>query len=105
LWYLGETERANTLMADALALAHDADHAFSLASTHEHAAILHQLSDEPPLTLEHAATALDMARAQGFAHHVAIAHILWGWSRAALGGTTEGLDEIAPAVASGETAG
>jgi predicted ATPase len=46
------------------------------------------------VTLDHAATALEMARARGFTHHVAIAQILWGWSQAALGGTAEGLDEL-----------
>ena len=35
-----------------------------------------------------------MARAQGFGPQVAIAELLWGWSRAALGGTAEGLDEL-----------
>jgi predicted ATPase len=94
LWYLGETERASALMADAFALAQDADHAYSLASAHEQAAILHQLRDEPTVTLDHAAAALEMARAAGFTHHVAIAQILWGWSRAAMGGTAEGLDEL-----------
>jgi DNA-binding winged helix-turn-helix (wHTH) protein/predicted ATPase len=94
LWYLGETERASALMADAFALAQDADHAYSLASAHEQAAILHQLRDEPAVTLDHAAAALEMARARGFAHQVAIAQVLWGWSRATMGGTAEGLDEL-----------
>jgi DNA-binding winged helix-turn-helix (wHTH) protein/predicted ATPase len=93
-WYLGETERASSLMADAFALARDADHTFSLASAHEQAAVLHQLRDEPTVVLDHAATALEMARAQGFGPQVAIAQILWGWSQAALGGTAEGLDEL-----------
>jgi predicted ATPase len=81
-------------MADAFALAQDADHTFSLASAHEQAAILHQLCDEPTVALDHATTALDMARAQGFAPQVAIAQILRGWSRAAVGDTSEGIDEL-----------
>jgi adenylate cyclase len=81
-------------MADAFALAEDADHTFSLASAHEQAAILHQLRDEPAVALDHAATALDMARAQGFAPQVAIARILRGWARAALGEASEGIDEL-----------
>ncbi len=93
-WYLGETGRASALMADAFALAQDADHTFSLASAHEQAAILHQLCDEPTVALDHATTALDMARAQGFAPQVAIAQILRGWSRAAVGDTSEGIDEL-----------
>ncbi len=93
-WYLGESERATSLMADALALAHDADHTFSLASAHEQAAVLHQLRDEPELVLDHAGTALELARAQGFTPQVAIAQVLWGWSRAAQGGTAEGVDDL-----------
>ena len=92
--YLGETERASALMADAFALAQDADHTFSLASAHEQAAVLHQLRDEPAVALDHAATALDMARAQGFAPQVAIAQVLRGWARAALGETSDGIDEL-----------
>lgn len=53
------------LDTDAFALARDADHTFSLASAHEQAAVLHQLRDEPTVVLDHAATALEMARAQG----------------------------------------
>jgi hypothetical protein len=55
---------------------------------------LWELSRRHTVALDHAATALETARARGFAHHVAIAQILWGWSRAALGETAEGLDEL-----------
>jgi DNA-binding winged helix-turn-helix (wHTH) protein len=65
-WCLGETERANALMAEAFALAHDSDHMFSLASAHEQAAILHQLSEQPTVALDHAATALELGTRPGF---------------------------------------
>jgi tetratricopeptide (TPR) repeat protein len=65
-WCLWETERANALMAEAFALAHDSDHMFSLASAHEQAAILHQLSEQPAVALDHAATALELGTRPGF---------------------------------------
>jgi DNA-binding winged helix-turn-helix (wHTH) protein/predicted ATPase len=104
-WYLGETERASDLMADALALAHDADHTFSLASAHEQAAVLHQLRDEPTVVQDHAGTALELARSQGFAPRVAIAQILWGWSRAAQGRTAAGVDELRTGIEAYRTTG
>lgn len=84
------------LDTDAFALARDADHTFSLASAHEQAAVLHQLRDEPTVVLDHAATALEMARAQGFGPQVAIAQILWGWSHAALGEPQKASTSCAP---------
>jgi DNA-binding winged helix-turn-helix (wHTH) protein/predicted ATPase len=93
-WCLGETEQATTLMAQALDLARDADHAFSLSNAHEQAAVLDQLRGEPGDVAEHASAAIELARAQGLAPRVATAQILRGWAMAAQGRTASGLDEL-----------
>jgi tetratricopeptide (TPR) repeat protein len=93
-WYLGETGRATDLMAGGLALARDADHTFSLATAYEQAATLHQLLGEPAVVEDHATRALELARSQGFPPRIAIAQIMLGWSWAAEGRTTTGLDQL-----------
>jgi DNA-binding winged helix-turn-helix (wHTH) protein/predicted ATPase len=93
-WYLGDPARSSDLMARALDLARDADHTFSLANALEQAAILHQLRGDAAVVEDHAATALELARSQGFALRVAIAQILRGWARTAQGRTAVGVEEL-----------
>jgi predicted ATPase len=71
LWYLGYPDQALQRSHEALTLARELAHPFSLVGALFFAAWLHQLRREWPLTHERAEAARALSAEQGFAHFVA----------------------------------
>lgn len=98
LWFLGYPERALAMIRQALELAGDLAHSFSLSHAHEHAAYLHQYRLEPRPVLTHAEATLRLATEQGYPYRRATGTMLHGWAVAAedvpagLGDLTRGLE-------------
>ena len=66
LWLLGYPEQALARVHDALALAHELSHLFSLASARWWAALVYQLHRDVPAVHEHAEAAVALSNEQGF---------------------------------------
>jgi predicted ATPase len=94
LWYLGYPDQAMESMQEALALARELSHPFSLASALDHAAWLHQYRREERLTQEQAEADIVLSREQGFSFFLAHGTILHGWALAAQGRRAEGITQM-----------
>jgi predicted ATPase len=82
LWWLGYPDQAVQRSHEALTLARELAHPFSLASALFFAAWLHQMRREWPLTYERAEAAIALGDAQGFAIPVALGTVFRGWALA-----------------------
>jgi predicted ATPase len=82
LWCLGYPDQALQRSHEALTLARELAHPFSLAYALIFAALLHQFRREWPLTQEWAEAARALSAEQGFAGLVALGTILRGWALA-----------------------
>jgi hypothetical protein len=85
LWLLGYPDQALARLHEALALAHDLSHPFSLAFVRVFAAIVYQLRRDVPATYEHAEAAVALSTAQGFTQWVAMGTSVRGWALALQG--------------------
>lgn len=94
LWVLGYPDQALRRSHEALALAHERGHPYSLAVNLSFAARLHQFRREPQVTQQQAETAVAIATEQVFPSWVALNSILLGWSRVAQGDTEAGLAQL-----------
>jgi TOMM system kinase/cyclase fusion protein len=79
LWDLGYPEQAVQRSREALTLAQEMHHPFSIALAHAYAAMLHQFRQEPHAANEHAEMALTLCTEYGFAYYLAWAMIMQGW--------------------------
>jgi TOMM system kinase/cyclase fusion protein len=91
LWLLGFPDQAHTSIREALRLAHQLGHPFSLAFTLHWAATTHQLRREALAAQEQAEAAIAFSREQGFALWVPGATILRGWALTEQGQVEEGI--------------
>jgi predicted ATPase len=94
LWYLGYPEQAVARLQEALTLARELSHPFSLALVLDHAAWLHQYRREERLAQEQAGADMALSREQGFAFFLAHGTIFRGWALAAQGQRTEGITQM-----------
>ena len=78
LWFLGYSDQALQRSHEALALAQDLAHPFSLALALTFAALVHQLRQEGRATQERAKVAIALCTEQGFAFYQAMGTILHG---------------------------
>ena len=90
LWLLGYPHQALTRLHEAVRLAQDIGHPFSLAFALADAAIVHQHRREPQAVQAHAEATIALAREHGFAYWLAFGTILRGWSLAIQGQWQEG---------------
>jgi predicted ATPase len=91
LWPLGYPEQALARLHEALALAHELSHPFSLAFARAMAAWVSQLCGNVPAVREHAEAAVTLSTAQGFPFWAAQGTTLYGWALAMSGQGEEGL--------------
>jgi predicted ATPase len=91
LWHLGYPDQAVARMQEALTLARELSHPFSLAHALDHAAWLHQYRREERLTQEQAEADMALCREQGFSFYLAHGTILRGWALGAQGRRAEGM--------------
>jgi predicted ATPase len=94
LWYLGYPDQGLTRSHEALTLAQQSAHPFSLAFALNIAAIVHQLRREVRFTQERAEAAISLSKEQGFPHWRAMGCILCGWALAQQGQAQEGLEQL-----------
>jgi class 3 adenylate cyclase/DNA-binding winged helix-turn-helix (wHTH) protein/predicted ATPase len=94
LWGLGYPEQAVQRSCEALALARDVRHPFSLALTQAYAAMLHQFRQEPHTASKHADMALALCTEYSIAYYLAWATIIQGWALAEQHRREEGLTQI-----------
>lgn len=94
LWGLGYPEQAVQRSCEALALARDVQHPFSLALTQAYAAMLHQFRQEPHTASKHADMALALCTEHRIAYYLAWATIIQGWALAEQHRREEGLSQM-----------
>jgi class 3 adenylate cyclase/predicted ATPase len=94
LWCLGYPERALERSREALTLARELSHPYSLAFALNWAAGLHQYRGEAQEAQERAEVAITIATERGFPLHVARGTIWWGWALTAQGQVEEGIAQM-----------
>jgi predicted ATPase len=99
LWLLEYPAQALTHIHEALALAHEVSHSFSLAWARCLAAFVFQLCRDVPIVYEQAEAAVSLATAQDFPHWVAMGTILRGWALALQGHGEEGMAQLCKGIA------
>jgi class 3 adenylate cyclase/predicted ATPase len=99
LWMLGYPDQARARGHEALTLAQELDHPYSLVWALSHFALINQLCREPQAVQERAESASTLAREQGFPVYLAHGTILGGWARVQQGQVEEGLARMQQALA------
>jgi predicted ATPase len=90
---------------EALALAHELAHPYSLAWAWISAAIIYQSHRDVPAVHEHAEAAIALATEQGFPLWVALGTSLRGWALAMQGHGEEGMAQIRQGIAAWQATG
>ena len=91
---LGYPEQAVQRSREALRLAQEVQHPFSIALAQAYAAMLQQFRREPHTANEHAEIALALCTEHGFAYYLAWATIMQGWVLAEQGRREEGIAQM-----------
>jgi predicted ATPase len=94
LWYLGYPDQALKRSDEAITLAQEMSHPFSLAWALYFATALHQCRRERQATHERAEAAIALCTEQGFAQWLAGGTILRGWALAELGQRENGIAQM-----------
>jgi predicted ATPase len=94
LWLLGYPEQALARLHEALALAHELSHPYSLAFARAFAAFVSQLRRDVPAVHEQAEAAIALATEQGFPLWIGLGTILRGWALAMQGQGKEGMAQL-----------
>jgi predicted ATPase len=94
LWSLGYPDQGLAQSQEAVILAQQSTHSYSLAHTLSSAAISHQFRREVRFTQERAEAAISLATERGFPHWMAFGAVLRGWALAQQGQAQEGIAQI-----------
>jgi predicted ATPase len=94
LWLLGYPEQGLVQSHEAVTLAQQSAHPFSLGIALSAATIFHHYRHEVRCTQERAEAVMHLAKAQGFPYWMAIGAILHGWTLAHQGEAKEGMAQI-----------
>jgi predicted ATPase len=94
LWSLGYAEQGRTQMDEAVTLAQQVAHPFSLSFALVSAAMLHQYRREECGTQDRAEAAISLATVHGFPPWMAHGFILRGWALAHQGQAKEGIEQL-----------
>jgi class 3 adenylate cyclase/predicted ATPase len=94
LWFLGYPDQALARSQEAVTLAQQSAHPFSLSYALSVAAMFHQLRREGRTTQERAEAAITLATAQGFPLWVAYSAVLRSWALAHQGQAQEGSEQM-----------
>ena len=94
LWWLGYPDQGLVRNDEAVTLAQQSAHPFSLGFALTGAAVFHQFRREGRAVQEHAEAAISLATEQGFPLWRAFGSMLQGWALAHQGQTQEGLAQI-----------
>jgi len=94
LWGLGYPQQAVERSREALALAQEVQHPFSVALAHAYAAMLQQFRRAPRTAHTHVELTLRVCAKHGFAYYLAWATIIQGWVLAVAGRREEGRTQL-----------
>jgi predicted ATPase len=103
LWLLGYPEQALARVHEALSLAHELSHSYSLAFARCMAAYVYQFFRDVPAVHEQAEAAVVLSTAQGFPQWATLGTILRGWSLAMQGQGEAGIAQIRQGIAACRT--
>jgi class 3 adenylate cyclase/predicted ATPase len=105
LWLLGYPDQALAHIHDALALAHELSHPYSLAFARWGAAWVSQFRRDVPAVHEHAEAAVTLSTERGFPLWMAQGTSLRGWALAMQGQAEEGMAQVRQGIASSRATG
>ena len=105
LWLLGYPDQALARAHDALALAHELSHPYSLAIARCYTAFVPQFRRDMPAVHEHAEAAVALSTEQGFPLYVAVSTSLRGWALAMQGQGEEGMAQVRQGIAAWRATG
>ena len=105
LWFFGYPDQALEKIREALTLAYELAHPFTLAYALYFTAALHYFRREERLTQEHAEATITLSTKQGFAFFVARGTMLRGWALAAQGQGAEGMAQMRQGLAAWQATG
>ncbi len=105
LWYLGYPDRALRTSQEALTLAQELSHPYSLAIALNIVAFLHQFRREGHATQEHAEASVTLSNEGGFGFILGMGIILLGWAIAEQGEEEEGIVQMRQGLASWQATG
>ena len=94
LWYLGYPEQGLTRSQEAVTLAQQMAHPFSLGFALTNAAKCHQFRREGRAAQEYAEAAIRLATDKGFPHWRALSSLQRGWALAQQGQAKEGIEQL-----------
>src|SRR5262249_423492 len=94
LWLLGYPHQALARSHEAMTLAQQLAHPFSLSVACSWVAALHQFRREVHVAQEYAETAINIATEQGFPFWMAVSSLLRGWALVHEGQVEEGIGQI-----------
>lgn len=94
VWQLGYAEQANQYIREAVEIATECEHPFSLAIIHSYAAMTFQWQRDIPACRKHAEQAIELTSEQEFAYYLGWATVLRGWTTAVADHPDQGVDEI-----------
>jgi predicted ATPase len=94
IWVLGYPDQARQSIHEALTLAQELTHPFSLAFALFQAALLHQFRREVQAVHDRAEAVIAISTEHGFPHWLAYGTILRGWALTAQGEGAEGIAQI-----------
>jgi len=93
-WFLGYPDQALRRSHEAVTLAQELSHPFSLSAAHHFKALLHLFRRESRPSLEQAEAAMAIAADQGFVFFIAFDTMLRGWALAEQGESEEGISQM-----------
>ena len=105
LWYLGYPDQALKSSHEALTLAHELSHPFSLAFALDYAAVLHQCRREGHAVQDRAEAAIALSTEQGFPVWLSQGTIFRGWALVERKQVEEGISQIREGLAAMQTTG
>jgi predicted ATPase len=105
LWHLGYPDQALKRSHEALSLAQELSHPFSLAYALSFAAWSHQSRREGQAAQERAEAAITLSTEQGFPSWLAMGTISWGWALAEQGQGEEGIAQMRQGMAAWRATG
>jgi predicted ATPase len=94
LWHLGYPDQALVMSREAVALAQQLSHPFSLAVALAYAAMFQQFRREPHAVCEQAEATIALCTEQGFAYYLAWGTTLQGWAQVVQGHGEVGIGRI-----------
>ena len=101
LWMLGYPDRALTTVGEAVTLAQELSHAYSLAFALNYASTLHIWRREVQFAKEQAEAVIALSNEHGFIHALSTGMIKRGWAIAMQGAVAEGIRQLHEGLAAG----